>query len=76
MTVRTDPLQRAFERADSVLAQMTLREKIGQMTQVEKNSITPAQVRDHAIGSVLSGGGGNPSVSSASQLASARISRG
>ena len=60
MTVRTDPLQRAFERADSVLAQMTLREKIGQMTQVEKNSITPAQVRDHAIGSVLSGGGGNP----------------
>lgn len=39
---------------------MTLREKIGQMTQVEKNSITPDQVRRHAIGSVLSGGGGNP----------------
>jgi beta-glucosidase len=40
--------------------QMTLREKIGQMTQVEKGSITPAGVAEHAIGSVLSGGGGNP----------------
>jgi beta-glucosidase len=42
------------------LAQMTLREKIGQMSQVEKNSITPAEVTEYAIGSVLSGGGGNP----------------
>jgi beta-glucosidase len=39
---------------------MTLAEKIGQMTQVEKNSITPAEVTEYAIGSVLSGGGGNP----------------
>lgn len=46
--------------ARSLLARMTLREKIGQMTQVEKNSITPDDVRRHAIGSVLSGGGGNP----------------
>jgi beta-glucosidase len=30
------------------------------MTQVEKNSIQPAQVAEYAIGSVLSGGGGNP----------------
>ncbi len=42
------------------LASMTLDEKIGQMTQVEKNSLTPEDVRRYAIGSVLSGGGGNP----------------
>ena len=39
---------------------MTLADKIGQMTQVENLSITPAEVAEHAIGSVLSGGGGNP----------------
>ncbi len=39
---------------------MTLAEKIGQMTQVEKNSITPEAATQYAIGSVLSGGGGNP----------------
>jgi len=45
---------------DALIQQMTLDEKIGQMTQVEKNSITPADVTRYAIGSVLSGGGGNP----------------
>ena len=39
---------------------MSLAEKIGQMTQVEKNSITPEDVKNYAIGSVLSGGGGAP----------------
>jgi beta-glucosidase len=53
-------LNDARTRADALLARMTLREKIGQMTQVEKNSITPEEVREHAVGSVLSGGGGNP----------------
>ena len=48
------------ERLDDLLARMTLDEKIGQMTQVEKNSLTPDDVREYAIGSVLSGGGGNP----------------
>jgi beta-glucosidase len=48
------------ERARDLLARMTLAEKIGQMTQVENRSITPAEVAQHAIGSVLSGGGGNP----------------
>ncbi|MBL8132267.1 MAG: glycoside hydrolase family 3 protein [Anaerolineae bacterium] len=45
---------------DALLARMTLAEKIGQMTQVEKNSITPEEVTRYTIGSVLSGGGGNP----------------
>jgi beta-glucosidase len=39
---------------------MTLAEKIGQMTQVEKNSISPNAVAELGIGSVLSGGGGYP----------------
>ncbi|MDF1521250.1 MAG: glycoside hydrolase family 3 N-terminal domain-containing protein [Trueperaceae bacterium] len=47
-------------RVDALLARMTLREKIGQMTQPEKNSATPDDVRAHALGSVISGGGGNP----------------
>ncbi len=42
------------------VAQMTLLEKIGQMTQVEKNSLKPGDVTRLALGSVLSGGGGNP----------------
>lgn len=45
---------------EALLERMTLAEKIGQMTQVEKNSLTPQDVADYTIGSVLSGGGGNP----------------
>lgn len=47
-------------RIDALLTQMTLGEKIGQMTQVSKTSITPEEVAALGIGSVLSGGGGNP----------------
>jgi len=47
-------------RAAGLVARMTLAEKAAQMAQVDKNSITPAEVADLAIGSVLSGGGGNP----------------
>lgn len=45
------------QRVDALLAQMTLAEKIGQMTQVENNSLTPEDVTTYFIGSVLSGGG-------------------
>ena len=50
----------AGARVETLLAEMTLAEKIGQMTQVEKNSIAPADVTRYFIGSVLSGGGGAP----------------
>jgi beta-glucosidase len=40
---------------------MTLDEKIGQMTQIEKNSIQPGDISKYFIGSILSGGGGSPS---------------
>ena len=57
---KTDTSTTIDERVHTLLAQMTLPEKIGQMTQVEKDSITPAEVSSYFIGSVLSGGGGNP----------------
>ena len=39
---------------------MTTDEKIGQMTQIEKDSVGPAGVTNQMLGSVLSGGGGAP----------------
>jgi beta-glucosidase len=48
------------DRASELLDAMTLDERIGQITQVEKGSITPDEVAELAIGSILSGGGGNP----------------
>ncbi|MFT7587238.1 MAG: beta-glucosidase [Cellvibrionaceae bacterium] len=58
---KTRSLDAAVEaRVDALLAQMTLAEKIGQMTQVEKNSIQKGDIAKLGIGSILSGGGGNP----------------
>ncbi len=58
--VYKDKTQSIEARVDDLLDQMTLAEKIGQMTQVEKDSIPPEDVTSYCIGSVLSGGGGNP----------------
>lgn len=55
-----DPQQPIEVRVEDLLARMTLAEKIGQMTQIEKGSINPQAVTEYAIGSVLSGGGGSP----------------
>ncbi len=55
-----DATQPIDARVEDLLARMTLAEKIGQMTQVEKNSITPQDVTRYGIGSILSGGGGYP----------------
>jgi beta-glucosidase len=48
------------ERANSLLARMNLAQKIGQMTQAERMSVTAEEVREFHIGSVLSGGGSCP----------------
>ncbi len=48
------------QRVSALLAAMTLDEKIGQMTQIEVNSTDPAGVTQYMLGSVLSGGDGNP----------------
>lgn len=49
------------DRVDDLLGRMTLEEKIGQMTLVEKNSIKKtSDVGAYGIGAVLSGAGGKP----------------
>jgi beta-glucosidase len=47
-------------RIAQIVAGMTLAQKIGQMTQPEIQSITPAEVTQYSIGSVLNGGGSWP----------------
>lgn len=58
--IYTDPSQTVEKRIEDLLSRMTLDEKIGQMTQVEKNSIKPGDITKYYIGSILSGGGGSP----------------
>jgi beta-glucosidase len=55
-----DPALPVEERVEDLLGRMTLEEKIGQMTQVEKNSIKKEDITRRFIGSLLSGGGGYP----------------
>ena len=48
-------------RVDSLLAQMTLAEKIGQMTQVDHEFLQdPAHIQEYFLGSILNGGGSDP----------------
>ena len=47
-------------RVEAALKGLTLRQKIGQITQPEIRAITPEEVREYAIGTVLNGGGGWP----------------
>ncbi|XP_072991126.1 uncharacterized protein [Typha latifolia] len=55
-----DPSQPVNVRVKDVLSQMTLAEKIGQMTQIERNVATPDVLKGYYIGSLLSGGGSVP----------------
>ena len=49
------------DRVDDLLLRMSLDEKIGQMTQVERSALgTPSDLATYRIGSVLSGGGSVP----------------
>jgi beta-glucosidase len=47
-------------RIKQIVAGMTLAQKVGQITQPEIKNVTPAQVRQYYIGSVLNGGGSWP----------------
>ena len=55
-----DPNQPVETRVEDLLARMTLDEKIGQMTQGERGSVTNSEVASYFLGSVLSGGGSVP----------------
>ncbi len=56
-------------RVDEILSRMTLEEKVGQMVQAEIQSVTPAEVREYHIGSVLNGGGSYPGLDRAATVA-------
>jgi len=58
VAVPADPALEA--QVEQLLARLTLKQKIGQMTQAEIQTVTPAEVREYAIGSVLNGGGSWP----------------
>ncbi|WP_457418339.1 glycoside hydrolase family 3 protein [Roseateles sp. P5_E7] len=52
-------------RVEAALKTLTLRQKVGQITQPEIRAITPDEVRDYGIGTVLNGGGGWPGMNKA-----------
>ncbi|KAJ0817784.1 putative glucan 1,3-beta-glucosidase [Helianthus annuus] len=56
-----DPKQPQSVRINDLLKRMTLEEKIGQMTQIERKVASKEVMKKYLIGSVLSGGGSTPS---------------
>src|SRR6266568_2831923 len=60
-TMTANAASKSEARAESLLAQMTLAEKIGQMTQVDSDALKDkSHVQKYFLGSVLSGGGSDP----------------
>ncbi|HUP44122.1 MAG TPA: glycoside hydrolase family 3 N-terminal domain-containing protein [Thermoanaerobaculia bacterium] len=58
---RALPRDAALEkRIDALMARMTLEQKVGQVIQPAITNVTPADVRNYHLGSVLNGGGGWP----------------
>ena len=58
-----DPQAPIADRVEDLLSRMSLEEKVGQMTQAERNQFTGnnvGNIRTHFVGSVLSGGGSVP----------------
>ena len=56
------PDARVEAQVAKIVKGMSLRQKIGQMTQPEIKAVTPEQVREYYIGSVLNGGGSWPAM--------------
>src|ERR1035437_2230800 len=64
-----DATKSVDDRVAALLSQMTLAEKIGQMTQIENKapSLTDVTVTQYGLGSILSGGGGSPAAGNTPQ---------
>ena len=59
--VKTPPLNPAVEkRVSEIIAKMTLEQKVGQVIQADSNAVTPEEVKQYRLGSVLSGGNSAP----------------
>src|SRR4051794_8180080 len=57
-----DPNLPIPQRVDDLMSRMTLKDKVGQMTQTERYQVydDPAPITDDRLGSILSGGGSTP----------------
>jgi beta-glucosidase len=60
-TICTEEDELCIVEVEELLTNMTLLEKVGQMVQAERGSISPSEVTQYAVGSILSGGGSHPS---------------
>ncbi|XP_057778396.1 uncharacterized protein LOC130997154 [Salvia miltiorrhiza] len=60
-TIYQDPKQAVGRRVKDLLSRMSLQEKIGQMTQIDRLVASAHVLNKYYIGSVLSGGGSVPS---------------
>lgn len=56
--VKKDP--QIEKRVAELLSKMSVEEKVGQMMQAEINSVTPEDIKNYHLGSVLNGGGSFP----------------
>ncbi|TDE29141.1 beta-glucosidase [Nonomuraea mesophila] len=64
-----DPALSVADRVDDLMSRMSLDEKLGQMTQAERGSVSASDVTAYRLGSVLSGGGSAPSPNTATSWA-------
>ncbi|MEW6998693.1 glycoside hydrolase family 3 protein [Colwelliaceae bacterium BS250] len=58
--MNNNELNNIHAKIDKLLSVMTIAQKVGQMTQVERMTCTPDDVKKYHLGSVLSGGGSGP----------------
>ncbi len=65
--IAQDPIMEA--KIARIVSHMTLAQKIGQMTQPEIKFVTPEEVKQYYIGSVLNGGGSWPNLNKQSRAA-------
>lgn len=56
--IAADETARINSKVEDLLRQMSLEQKVGQITQAEISRVTPEQVKQYHLGSVLNGGGG------------------
>ena len=54
------PVDETEKRAQTILAQMTLEEKVGQVIQGDISTVTPQDAKNYNLGSVLNGGNSAP----------------
>ncbi|XP_073276179.1 uncharacterized protein [Primulina huaijiensis] len=59
-TIYKDPKRPIIDRIKDLMEKMTLEEKVGQMTQIERAVASTEVMKKYYIGSVLSGGGSVP----------------